>query len=185
MKTSVRTPATKGSNADLIWDLMHFYGDRLILSAGYLHSFESLPFNKILNSVSDIDLVIGTWPGKDDKETADLLSRLQTNIDKFAIRVKKESDEFGIQKPIIKAYLVPKWHAKVALIVDTCQNTVSAALIGSSNISDAALGLFVQTSNVETDVLICSTDGADAQLELNLLLQHLEPTFLRNFYKRY
>ena len=185
MKTSVRTPTTKGSNANLIWDLMHYSGNRLILSAGYLYSFESLDFNKILNSVCNIDLVVGTWQSKDPVKTAALLNALHAYIDKFAMRVKNESDEYGIQKPIINAYTVPNWHAKVALMVDTNKTSVSAAVIGSSNISNAALGLFYQNSNIEADVLICSTDGEDAQVELDLLLSHLEATFIGHLFKTY
>lgn len=185
MKTSVRTPTTKGSNANLIWDLMHFSGNRLILSAGYLFSFESLDFNKILNAVCDIDLVVGTWQGKTPAETAASLSLLHANIDKFAIRVRDESNEFGIQKPRINAYIVPNWHAKVALMVEAERNSVSAAVIGSSNISNAALGLFYEDSNIEADVLICSTDGGDAQIELDLLLYHLEPTFIGHLFNTY
>lgn len=76
-------------------------------------------------------------------------------------------------------------HRAVALMVDANQTTVSAAVIGSSNISASALGMFQQGSNIEADVLICSTDGPDAQIELNLLLQHLQPTFAGHLFKTY
>jgi hypothetical protein len=183
MKTSVRTPLTNGTNANLIWDLMQFSGDRLILSAGYMYSFAALPFNTIANSVGEIDLVVGTWTNT--PSPAAVLLQLQQNVAQFADQVAQECSDYGLQKPNINAYLVPQWHAKVALMVDSRDDTVTAGILGSSNISHAALGLFGSMSNVEADVLICSTDGPDAQIELNALLQHLKPTYSGHFYKKY
>ncbi len=185
MKTSVRTPSTNGSNITLIEDLLQCPGDRLILTSGYLTWFEDLPFNPILNRGVSIELVVGAWKQRKPFDTKEHISKLKRNVRAFAMRVKQESDEFGIQKPVVTTYLVPSWHAKVALMVDTTQNDVTGAVIGSSNISSTALGLVTSASNIEVDVLIVDSDGPDAQIELNLLLRNLEPIFTKKFYKKY
>lgn len=188
MKISVRTPETHETNANLIWELTKFSGDRLILSAGYLTAFDALPFNEMLFSVSSIDLVVGTWPKSDPVETAVALNRLQTKVDAFAARVAAEAADSGMHKLKLNVYLVQNWHAKVALMVSTDtagKSIVSAAVIGSSNISAPALGMIMPGSNVETDILVSTSDGSDASGELNMILKYLEPTFLNNFYKSY
>ncbi|BHO60049.1 hypothetical protein thsbcT34_73960 [Burkholderia contaminans] len=176
---------THGSNITLIEDLLECPGNRLIISAGYLTWFEDLPFNRILNCGVSIELVVGAWKQDTPALTEKRLLELKRNVKAFAGRVKQEADEYGIQKPDVTTYLVPSWHAKVALMVDRDLNRVSGAVIGSSNISSRALGLTNSESNIEVDVLINDTDGPDAQVELNLLLLNLEPIFTKKFYVKF
>ncbi len=73
-------------------------------------------------------------------------------------------------------------------MVDENQSPVSvtAAVIGSSNISERALKVYSNfAQNIEADVLICEADGPNAKIELSLMLQHLYPTYAKHLYKTY
>lgn len=167
MQISFRSEKNLGSAYHLLERLCLEGGDSLLLSSGYLSAAHELPLNQLLNGCGQVTLVVGHWSGS-------TLLEMQAKLQSFADHVSAQSDEYGIRRPTIIGYLVPHWHAKVAIKYRAQGSQVCAALIGSSNISEPALALAPQVFNIECDALLHEGDGPEAKLELNLLLSQVQ-----------
>lgn len=159
---------------DLFRDLLSMEGDQLLISSGYITNPGLLPCSEIVQSVESVVFASGHWQDTHGKHTLDAVV---ANAEKFALKTQREARASNRKAPKIIFYTDAQWHAKVALKRRSKAKSISAAIIGSSNLSISALDKSTNWPNQEVDVLITEDDGPDAKEQLGYLFKTLGNSF--------
>lgn len=184
------------SVAGLISELIDGPGDCLILASGYMRQdleafapndalerhfsvLDELPDFKMVSKFKHVLLILG------QHRDGATFSELESSCDRFAMWLRAEADVRSISTPAdLSAYIIPTWHAKIALTLSQNTGEVHGAVIGSSNLTRPATEVDsrkdISGMTIEVDVLIRPADGPDAQTQLNKLYASVRDILSQN-----
>lgn len=170
-----RKVATTNHFRAALHQLIEAFGDELLLSSGYVSHGAQFSVDDLSNIFPSLDIALKNGlqkitirGGKFGKPTSSATYNL-SSLNRIVNRYSSYQDRYEAflsntinflmskKKNIhIDAYIHNNWHAKVSVRADN--GTPFAAIIGSSNLTSTAYGIFANNFNSECDVLIWRSD---------------------------